>query len=114
MRNTGPIAPLLLIPSYAMAAVLSLPGSVFTLTGGAVLGTQYHLIGAALGAALVFIIARYLASNWVVEKAHRRVKQVINGIRGESSRFVACCRALSAFIAVARYWIHRIAHNGLM
>ncbi len=67
---------------------------------GAVLGTRYHLIGATLGAALACIIARYLASNWVVEKAHGRVKQ---GIKGESSRFVACCRALSAFIAVARY-----------
>ena len=78
------------------------------------LGTQYHLIGATLGAALAFIIVRYFASSWVAEKTGRRVKQLINRIKGEGPRFVACCRALSAFIAEVRYRINRIANNGLI
>ncbi len=94
--------------------MLSLHGSIFTLTGGALFGTQYYLTGATLGVALVFIIARHFASNWVAEKTATRVKQLINGIKGEGSRFIACCRVLSAFIAVIPYWIHRIANNGLM
>jgi len=87
VRDAGPVAPLLFMLIYALAAVLFLPGSVLTLAGGAlfgpVLGTLYNLTGATLGATLVFLVARYLASDWVAEKTGGRVKQLINGVEGE-------------------------------
>ncbi|VAW75925.1 DedA family protein, putative [hydrothermal vent metagenome] len=101
IRDAGPIAPLLFMLVYALAAVLFLPGSVLTLAGGAlfgpVLGTVYNLTGATLGATLAFLIARYLASDWVAAKTGGRVKQLINGVEGEGWRFVAFVRLVPLF-----------------
>jgi uncharacterized membrane protein YdjX (TVP38/TMEM64 family) len=101
IRDAGPVAPLLFMLIYALAAVLFLPGSVLTLAGGAlfgpVLGTLYNLTGATLGATLAFLIARYLASDWVAEKTGGRVKQLINGVEGEGWRFVAFVRLVPLF-----------------
>ncbi|UCC55827.1 MAG: VTT domain-containing protein, partial [Gammaproteobacteria bacterium] len=101
VRDAGPVAPLLFMLIYALAAVLFLPGSVITLAGGAlfgpVLGTFYNLTGATLGATLAFLIARYLASDWVAEKTGGRVKQIINGVEGEGWRFVAFVRLVPLF-----------------
>ena len=101
VHDAGPVAPLLFMLIYALAAVLFLPGSVLTLAGGAlfgpVLGTVYNLIGATLGATLAFLIARYLASDWVADKAGGRVKQLINGVEGEGWRFVAFVRLVPLF-----------------
>jgi uncharacterized membrane protein YdjX (TVP38/TMEM64 family)/rhodanese-related sulfurtransferase len=101
VRDAGPVAPLLFMLIYALAAVLFLPGSFLTLAGGAlfgpVLGTFYNLTGATLGATLAFLIARYLASDWVAAKTGGRVKQLINGVEGEGWRFVAFVRLVPLF-----------------
>jgi len=101
VRDAGAVAPLLFMLIYALAAVLFLPGSVLTLAGGAlfgpVMGTVYNLTGATLGATLAFLIARYLASDWVADKAGGRVKQLINGVEGEGWRFVAFVRLVPLF-----------------
>jgi len=101
IHDAGAIAPLLFMLVYALAAVLFLPGAVMTLAGGAlfgpVLGTFYNLTGATLGATLAFLIARYLASDWVAKKAGGRVKQLINGVEGEGWRFVAFVRLVPLF-----------------
>jgi len=62
-----------------------------------VLGTFYNLTGATLGATLAFLIARYLASDWVAGKTGGRVKQLINGVEGEGWRFVAFVRLVPLF-----------------
>jgi len=101
VRDAGPVAPLLFILIYALATVLFLPGSVLTLAGGAlfgpVLGTLYNLTGATLGATLAFLIARYLAADWVADKTGGRVKQLINGVEAEGWRFVAFVRLVPLF-----------------
>ena len=101
IEDAGIWAPLLFIAVYAIAAVLFLPGSVMTLAGGAlfgpVLGTFYNLTGATIGATLAFLIARYLASDWVADKAGGRLKQLINGVEGEGWRFVAFTRLVPLF-----------------
>ena len=60
-------------------------------------GTLYNLTGATLGAALAFFISRYLASDWVSDKAGGKVKQLINGVEGEGWRFVAFVRLVPLF-----------------
>lgn len=101
IQDAGIWAPLLFMVVYAIAAVLFLPGSVLTLAGGAlfgpVLGTFYNLTGATIGATLAFLIARYLASGWVADKAGGRLKQLINGVEGEGWRFVAFTRLVPLF-----------------
>jgi uncharacterized membrane protein YdjX (TVP38/TMEM64 family) len=101
IQDAGVWAPLLFMAFYAVAAVLFLPGSVLTLAGGAlfgpVLGTFYNLSGATIGAALAFLIARYLASDWVADKTGGRLKQLINGVEDEGWRFVAFTRLVPLF-----------------
>lgn len=101
INDAGVLAPIVFMLIYALATVLFLPGSVITLAGGAlfgpVLGTFYNLTGATLGAMLAFLISRYLASDWIADKAGGRVKQLINGVEGEGWRFVAFVRLVPLF-----------------
>ncbi len=101
INEAGIWAPLLFMVVYAIAAVLFLPGSVLTLAGGAlfgpVLGTFYNLTGATIGATLAFLIARYLASDWVADKTGGRLRQLVNGVESEGWRFVEFTRLVPLF-----------------
>jgi len=101
INDAGVLAPVIFMLVYAAATVLFLPGSVLTLAGGAlfgpVLGTFYNLTGATIGASLAFLAARYLASDWVEDKAQGRVKQLVNGVEREGWRFVAFTRLVPLF-----------------
>lgn len=101
LGEAGAAAPLVFMAIYAVAAVFFLPGSVLTLAGGAlfgpVLGTFYNLTGATLGASLAFLVARYLASDWVANRTGGRLKQLINGVEAEGWRFVAFVRLVPLF-----------------
>jgi uncharacterized membrane protein YdjX (TVP38/TMEM64 family)/rhodanese-related sulfurtransferase len=105
VEEAGAAAPLLFVALYAMATVLFLPGSVLTLAGGALFGptwgTLYNLTGATLGAVLAFVIARYLASNWVQTRveagAGGRVERLVKGVEAEGWRFVAFTRLVPLF-----------------
>ncbi len=101
IEGAGMAAPLLFISIYALATVLFLPGSVITLAGGAlfgpVLGTFYSLTGATIGAALAFLVARYLASDWVEEKTGGTLRRLKEGVEQEGWRFVAFVRLVPLF-----------------
>lgn len=101
LEGTGAAGPILFMLIYALAAVLFLPGSVLTLAGGAifgpVLGTFYNLTGATLGATLAFLIARYLAADWVERKTGGKLAQLKNGVEKEGWRFVAFVRLVPLF-----------------
>ena len=97
----GALGPLLYMAIYAVATVLFLPGSVLTLAGGAlfgpVWGTFYSLTGATVGAVAAFVIARYLASDWVSHRASGWTRQLIEGVESEGWRFVAFVRLVPLF-----------------
>ena len=101
VQDAGVAAPLAFMALYAAATVLFLPGSLLTISGGAlfgpVWGTFYSLTGATLGATLAFLVARYLASDWVARKAGGRLKQLIEGVEMESWRFIAFVRLVPLF-----------------
>jgi uncharacterized membrane protein YdjX (TVP38/TMEM64 family)/rhodanese-related sulfurtransferase/sulfur relay (sulfurtransferase) complex TusBCD TusD component (DsrE family) len=101
IKAAGALGPLLYMAVYAIATVLFLPGSVITLAGGAlfgpVWGTLYSLTGATLGATVAFLIARYLASDWVHRKAGGWTKQLIEGVEQEGWRFIAFVRLVPLF-----------------
>ncbi len=101
VQEAGLAGPLVFMLIYAIATVFFLPGSVLTLAGGAlfgpVLGTFYNLTGATIGAVLAFLIARYLASDWVERKTGGRLKQLKQGVEGEGWRFVAFVRLVPLF-----------------
>jgi uncharacterized membrane protein YdjX (TVP38/TMEM64 family) len=101
IKDAGVLAPIVFMLIYALVTVLFLPGSVITLAGGAlfgpVLGTFYNLTGATLGAVLAFLISRYLASDWIEDKAGGKARQLIKGVEGEGWRFVAFVRLVPLF-----------------
>ena len=101
LAAAGAWAPLAFIVFYAAATVLFLPGAVLTLAAGALFGAVpgalYSLTGATLGATLAFVIARYLAADWVARRAGGRLKQLIDGVEAEGWRFVAFVRLVPLF-----------------
>jgi len=105
LAEVRPAAPLMFIGLYAPATVLFMPGSVLTLAGGAlfgpVWGTLYSLTGATVGAVLAFLIARYLASDWVQARieadAGGRATRLVKGVEAEGWRFIAFTRLVPLF-----------------
>ncbi len=94
----GPVA---FVGLYAAAALLFLPGSVLTLSGGAlfgpVLGTLYSLLGATIGATLAFLLARYVVGDAVRRLAGARLEALLTGVEEEGWRFVAFTRLVPLF-----------------
>ncbi len=101
INQMGWWAPIIFILIYIVATVLFLPGAIFTLAGGIifgpVLGVLYNLAGATIGATLSFLIARYLASDYVSERSGGKLKQLISGVETEGWRFVAFVRLVPLF-----------------
>ena len=101
VKNAGAAAPILFMLIYVIGTVFFLPGSLLTLLGGALFGpywgTFYNLTAATIGAMLSFLVARYLASDWVANKTGGKMKQLINGVENEGWRFVAFTRLVPLF-----------------
>jgi uncharacterized membrane protein YdjX (TVP38/TMEM64 family) len=91
LQRFGVWAPILFLLLYALGTVLFVPGSVLTLAGGALLGpiwgTLWNLSGATLGATLAFLIARYVASDWVAARSSDRLRRLIRGVEEERLAF---------------------------
>ncbi len=99
--SLGPWGPVAFIIAYGAATVLFLPGTVFTLAGGAMFGplwgTMFNLTGATFGAVLAFLTARYVAADWVAAKVGGRLARIIEGVEQEGWRFVAFTRLVPLF-----------------
>jgi uncharacterized membrane protein YdjX (TVP38/TMEM64 family)/rhodanese-related sulfurtransferase len=101
VASAGAAGPLVFMAVYVLATVLFLPGSLLTLVGGAlfgpVWGAFYNLTGATFGAAMAFLIARYLAAGWVQGRAGGVGKRLVQGVEAEGWRFVAFTRLVPLF-----------------
>ncbi len=101
LQRFGGWAPILFLLLYALATVLFVPGSVLTVAGGALFGpiwgTLWNLTGATLGATLAFVIARYVASDWVAARNGERLGRLMRGVEEEGWRFVAFVRLVPLF-----------------
>lgn len=96
IASAGGWAPVAFVVLFAVATVLLLPGAVFAVVGGMafgpVWGAVWNLLGATIGATLAFLIARYVASDWVARKIGGRLKRVVEGVEAEGWRFIALMR----------------------
>jgi uncharacterized membrane protein YdjX (TVP38/TMEM64 family) len=97
----GRWAPILFVLVYTLGTVLFVPGAALTVVGGVLFGplwgTIWNLTGATLGATLVFLIARYVGSDWVAGRAGERLARLIRGVEDEGWRFVAFVRLVPLF-----------------
>src|SRR5664279_5123370 len=73
VASLGVWAPVGFVLLYGVATIIMVPGSIFDLAGGALfgpyLGSALNLTGGSLGAALAFLVGRYLARDWVEARA---------------------------------------------
>jgi uncharacterized membrane protein YdjX (TVP38/TMEM64 family) len=101
IRDLGLWAPLAHVVLFAIGTILFVPGAIFGLAGGALFGplwgTLLNLAGATLGATASFLIARYLAADWVRRRAGQRLERLIAGVEAEGWRFVAFVRLVPFF-----------------
>jgi uncharacterized membrane protein YdjX (TVP38/TMEM64 family)/rhodanese-related sulfurtransferase len=94
--SLGAWGPVAYVALFALGTVLFVPGALFGLAGGAlfgpVWGTILNLAGATLGATAAFLVARYVAADWVRRKAGERLAWLLKGVEAEGWRFVALTR----------------------
>ena len=89
IEELGPVGVVVFIGAYAIATVLLFPGWIFTVAAGLIFGvvggTAAALCGATLGAALAFLVARYLVRDSVQNFAKSNPRfQVIDRAIGEN------------------------------
>jgi uncharacterized membrane protein YdjX (TVP38/TMEM64 family) len=96
----GPVA---FILGYLVATVAFVPGLVLTLAAGAIFGllwgTVYTLVGATLGAAAAFLVARYLARARIERRiaAHPSFQAIDRAVSREGFKIVALLRLSPVF-----------------
>jgi uncharacterized membrane protein YdjX (TVP38/TMEM64 family)/rhodanese-related sulfurtransferase len=101
VASAGALGPLVYIAIFAVATMLFVPGTIFGLVGGVLFGplwgTLFNLAGATLGATGAFVLARYVAADWIRQKAGGWVDRLITGVETEGWRFVAFVRLVPLF-----------------
>lgn len=101
VEQSGWWGPAVFIGIYTIAPALFLPGSILTLAGGALFGpfsgALFSLTGATIGATLAFLIARYLAAEWVEHRVSGKLQDIKEGVEREGWRFVAFVRLVPLF-----------------
>lgn len=101
--SLGAWGPVVFIAAYAIACVAFVPASILTLAAGAlfgvVKGTLFVLVGATLGAMGAFLIARYVARDWVAQRVQRDARfAAIDSAIAEQGRRVVFLLRLSPVI----------------
>ncbi len=101
LGSLGPWAPVGYVALYTLATVAFFPGAVITLAGGVLFGpiwgSIWSLAGATLGATLSFLMARFIAGDWVVRSSGGFMRRLIDGVDAEGWRFVAFVRLVPLF-----------------
>lgn len=101
LAGFGALAPLAYLGAYAIGTIAFLPGALFALAGGALFGPLWgallNLTAATSGATLAFLVARYLAGEWVARRTRGRLGRLVEGVEAEGWRFVAFVRLVPLF-----------------
>jgi uncharacterized membrane protein YdjX (TVP38/TMEM64 family) len=94
--------PLVYLAVWTLAPPLFLPGLPITLAGGILFGpfwgVVYTTFGATAGASLAFLVARYLARDWVAAKlAGTRLERLDSQMGDQGWKVVAFTRLIPIF-----------------
>ena len=103
IESLGIAGAIAFIVIYIIATVAFLPGSVLTLSGGAIFGlfwgSLYVFIGATIGATLAFLVGRYLARGWISKKiaGNEKFAAIDKAVGGEGLKIVFLTRLSPIF-----------------
>lgn len=108
--EAGASAWLTYIGVYALATAFSLPaGAIMTILGGflfgPVLGSILTIIGATLGATLLFLAARYAFADYLRAKAGPAVRRMEDGFRENAMCYLLSLRLIPVF----PFWLVNLA-----
>lgn len=101
--SLGSFAPLAYILTYTLATVFALPGTILTVSAGALFGalegTVWTVIGATLGALGAFLSARFVAGDWARKQFEKgdRLRKLNQGIEDGAFWFVLSIRLAPIF-----------------
>ncbi|NPU83969.1 MAG: hypothetical protein HPY65_05730 [Syntrophaceae bacterium] len=120
----GILAPALYMLIYTVAPALLLPGLPLTIAGGILFGpfwgVVYTITSATAGACLAFLVARYLARDWVEKKLRSpRWRRLDEGVERHGWKVVAFTRLIPLFpfnllnyafgMTKIRFWPYAVA-----
>lgn len=96
------LAAIVFIAGYCVMVALSLPGAVWaTLAGGFVFGTVtgalYCVIGATLGAVVIFLVARYALADTLKAKAGNAIRKMEAGFNENALSYMFVLRLVPLF-----------------
>ncbi|MGD0211529.1 MAG: TVP38/TMEM64 family protein [Desulfomonilia bacterium] len=103
VHGLGFLGPLVFIAIYVAAVIAALPGAVITIAAGVIFGSFAGVvlvsIASTIGASLAFIIARYLARDFIVQKFsnHETFKKLDHMSRRHGVIIVAIARLIPIF-----------------
>lgn len=99
--SLGVWGPVVFMALWVVTPLFLVPGLGLSLAGGAlfgpVWGTVYTVVGATGGATVAFLLARYLAADWVESKATGYIARVKAGVEREGWIYVAFTRLVPLF-----------------
>ncbi|MCI0755091.1 TVP38/TMEM64 family protein [Teichococcus vastitatis] len=95
---------------YALAVALSLPGAtVLTMAGGLLFGTlagaAVAVLGATLGAVLLFLAARHAVGDWLAARAGPMMNRIRPGLERDGFSYLLALRLLPLF----PFWLVNLA-----
>ncbi|MBZ4663672.1 MAG: ydjX [Caloramator sp.] len=103
IEDAGALGYIIYVLVFIITAVFSLPASVVTISGGIVfgpiLGALLALVGATIGAVAAFLVARYLARGFIVEKFGENpiFKKIEAGVEKNGRDFLILTRLVPIF-----------------
>ena len=101
--QAGVFAPLGYILIYIVATVFGIPGTILTLSSGAVfgpfLGTLWTVIGATLGATAAFLVSRFVAGDWARQQFAKgdNLRKIQAGLEEEGFQYALTIRLAPIF-----------------
>jgi len=103
VRGLGAWGPIVFIAGYAVATVAFVPGSILTLSAGAVFGllwgALYVFIAATIGEAAAFLVSRYLARSAIEKRlaGNKRFAAIDRAIGAQGRKLVFLLRLSPIF-----------------
>ncbi len=103
VEGLGVWGPVVFVLGYAVATVGFIPGSLLTLAAGAIFGlakgTVIVFLGATIGSALAFLVARYVARGWVENKiaGNPKFAAIDGAVANEGFKIVTLLRLAPIF-----------------
>ena len=102
IEGYGALGPFVYMLIYALAPSLLLPGLPLTIAGGILFGpfwgVIYAITGATIGACIAFLVARYIARDWVERKLRSpKWRRLDEGVEKHGWKVVAFTRIIPLF-----------------